>query len=588
MLTIHYNGYDIPTGRDFSVRFSWINPACFFDKIPGAAGLGIDIPVNEYSQAIFGSPHRFEKYRTGSDRKFSDVEIRFNGVLLMNGTLNITNATTEKYSGWLQSPVGIMGEEQREKYINDFDWKENVVFTNLWLTDDSTHEYGLKSFKNSLFWDGIGKEIKDGEQTITSLTKDFRNNFYCIVNALDNENPDGVKVTGSGCVVSPFLYLRYLISELLRMNSCFIDRNDMVAEGIDLSLFKNLMVYNNFNLLDASYSTTLREWTYWSSEINDFITEIFGEITTLTWSLGNINYKHLIPRIKLSEFLLSLQNLLNIVFVFKPNMKVDIIDREAIITSDAIDIDKYFLNQWVIGEKKDLTLKFISDYDPNDSLFADEFHDLSDRRDDFIDPVDTKAELDALTGMTDGNLCLVKSTNQIWEYKWKIVTENTYSLFDGTDVDVYGWELASKGEQPYLYGDGDTVEEIKTGACIAHKNEFLIDEVKQKGNIARLRSLWRDYGLRIVQYSDLFHPGGLHYDGENGLIEKRWKNWASFWSTRLEIEGEFNLPLNMLYYMINNITAKYKTTHGEFIIEELQVEFGMNSIGVTKIKGYKV
>lgn len=588
MLTLSYNGVLIPTGEVFSVRIKWVNPACFFDQVPGDVGLGIEIPVNDYTRMYFGNPHRFEKYSAASDRKFTDVDIRFGGVLLMSGTLNITNATSESYSGWLQSLVGIIGEEQREKYINDLEWKESVAFQNLWLTDDSTDEYGLKLFKNSMFWDGIGKEIKDGEETITALTKDFRDNFFCIVNALDAENPDGAKVTGSGCVVSPFLYLRYVISELLRMNNCFIDRNDMVTEGIDLSLFKNLMVYNNFNLLDATYSTQLQEVRYWDYDINDFVTNIIGVITTMGWTLGNVNYKFLVPRIKIGEFILSLQNLLNIAFVFKQNMKVDIIDRELILSGDVIDLDKYFANEWIIGEKKDLTLKFISEYDPNDSLFADEFHDLSDRRDDYIDPVDTKAELDALTGMTDGDLCLVKSTHHVWEYKWKIITENIESLFDGSDIDAYGWELASKGEQPYLYGDGDTVEEIKTGACIAHKNDLLVDEVKQKGNIARLRSLWKDYGLRIMQYSDFFHPGGLNYDGENGLIANRWKNWAAFWSTRLEVEGDFNLPLNMICYIINNITSKYKTNHGEFIIEEMEVEFGINSIGVCKIKGYKV
>lgn len=589
MLTLSYNGQLIPTGEDFSIRMKWVNPCCFHDSIPGDVGLGIDIPVNDYTRMYFGNPHRFEKYSATSDRKFTNVDIRFGGVLLMNGTLNITSATGETYTGWLQSQVGIIGEEQREKYINDLDWDEDVTFSNLWLSDDSTHEYGLKSLKNSMFWDGIGKEIEDGEETITALTKDFRTNFGCVVNGYDDENPDAVKTSGSGCVVSPFIYLRYMISELLKMNSCFIDRNDMIDDGfIDLTLFKNLMVYNNFNLMDATYRTTLNEVTYWDYDINDFVTEIISEITYLTWNLGNVNYKYMVPRVKLGEFILSLQNLLNIVFVFKQNMKVDIVDRELIITGDAIDIDKYFCDEWVVGEKKDLTLKFIAEYDQNDSLFADEFHDLSDRRDDFIDAVDTKADLDALTGMEDGDLCLVKSTHHVWEYKWKIVTENTESLFDGSDIDAYGWELASKGEQPYFYGTGDTIEEIKTGACIANKDELLMDEVKQKGNIARLRSLWRDFGLRIIQYNELFNPGGLNYDGDGGLIAKRWNNWAAFWSTRLPVEGEFDLPLNLLCYIIANITSKYKTVHGEFVIEEMEVEFGINSIGKAKIKGFKV
>jgi hypothetical protein len=565
-----------------------VNPACYFDKIPGPAGLGIDIPVNDYSRAIFGAPHRFEKYGTGSDRKFSDVDIRFNGVLLMSGVLNITSATPEKYSGWLQSNLGAMGEEQREKYLNDLAWKSGVTFVNSvpGYAQDDTDEYGLMTFRNTLFWDGIGRNIKDGDEEISAKTKEFRDNFGCVVNYPDGET--GVKTTGDGCVVSPFLFLRYVIAEALRMNNWYIDRNDMVQEGIDLSLFKNLMVYNNFNLIDITFSTELRATETWDYDLDQNVDIIIYEIITSTWALTAMNYRDMVPRISMKDFLLSLQNYLNIVFVFRDNMKVDIIDREAIITSEAVDIDRYFLNEWVMGERKDLSLKFTSEYDENDSLFADEFHDLSDRRDDFIDPVETKAELDALTGMEVGNLCLVTSTNQVWEYRWKVVVENTDWIYNETEHDAVGWELVSKGEQPYFAGTGDEDEEIKTGACTFQRNDAGVYEVKQKGNIGRMRSLWRDYGLRIVNVTEMFHPGGLYFNGDSGLAAARWGKWSQFWRNRLEIEGEFDIPLNMLYYMINNITAKYKTAHGEFIISEMDVEFGMNMIGRTRIKGYKV
>ena len=82
MLTITYNNNEIPLDEGFSVRLSWINPVCFFDKIMGDAGLGIDIPVNDYSKAIFGHPDRFEKLRaTAEGRKFENVEIRYDGAI---------------------------------------------------------------------------------------------------------------------------------------------------------------------------------------------------------------------------------------------------------------------------------------------------------------------------------------------------------------------------------------------------------------------------------------------------------------------------------------------------------------------------
>ena len=55
----------------------------------------------------------------------------------------------------------------------------------------------------------------------------------------------------------------------------------------------------------------------------DFITRDYN---------GKFKYKDLVPKIKLPEFLLSVQNLLNLCFFFRNDGKVDIIDRETIIT----------------------------------------------------------------------------------------------------------------------------------------------------------------------------------------------------------------------------------------------------------------
>ena len=93
MLTLHYNGYNIPTGSGFSIRVSWVNPLCFFDQLPGNAGLGIEIPVNQYSRAIFGNPGRFEKYTAAVSRKFPGFQVRYSGVLLIDGTFGMSSYT---------------------------------------------------------------------------------------------------------------------------------------------------------------------------------------------------------------------------------------------------------------------------------------------------------------------------------------------------------------------------------------------------------------------------------------------------------------------------------------------------------------
>src|SRR5690606_5018099 len=104
---LYLNNIPIPVPENFSVRLEWVNPLCYFDKIPGNAGLGIEIEVNEFTRAIFGNPERFEKYSNASARKFPGFAIRKNGVTMEAGALEITNANDKTYSAWLQTDFGV-------------------------------------------------------------------------------------------------------------------------------------------------------------------------------------------------------------------------------------------------------------------------------------------------------------------------------------------------------------------------------------------------------------------------------------------------------------------------------------------------
>jgi len=109
MLTLHRDSRTIVTDDKFSVTLKFVNPVCFMDSIPGDVGFGLEISVNEYTRAEFGNPDRFEKFVVGQDRKFPNVSVRFSGTTLLSGTLIITNATRDSYSGWLQSELGVLG-----------------------------------------------------------------------------------------------------------------------------------------------------------------------------------------------------------------------------------------------------------------------------------------------------------------------------------------------------------------------------------------------------------------------------------------------------------------------------------------------
>lgn len=599
MLTISYNNQQVPLESGFSIRMSWVNPVCFFDKIHGDAGIGIEIPVNEFSRAIFGNPERFEKYNATATRKFQGVEIRYQGVLLISGALNITSATTERYTAWLQSNLGVMGEAQQTKKVNEMAWPEDQTFVNKQFYDDDEDMYKPVTLINTGFWDGIGKqetietkyyegdEEKSRTETRSVLSRQFMQNHAGFVNGL---LPDGTAIitTGAGCVVTPCIFLSWFIRESLRMNGWFIDRNDM-SDPLGLSMIKNLTIYSNFNIVGGTMITQPMEIGYWDYSLNDYVVTDIVEITELAWTLEKFKVADLLPRSPYADMLLGIQNMLNFVHRFRSDSKVDIIDRNAVLSGTPIDVDQYRTGNWQIGERKDVRLKFVFEYDKNDAMF-EQYEDLSDRWDDYGEPVDTVAGLDLIASPRMGELRLVRQTQEIYEYKWKVVAaedvERTEEQFD-----ALGWEFVSTGPQPFIYGTGEEEEEIKSVfSAVSTTGEILtLPQTKQKGNLAVMRSLWNDITPRLMVGNTLLWPNGLVMEGgDNSLFNLRWAKWAHFWKNRVEITGEFWFPMNILQMVQQNITGKFSTREGEFIIESMETEFGLNQIGKTTIKGYKI
>lgn len=609
MLTIQVNHRYLLLPPDFSLQLRYSNPVCYFDQVPGARGVGIEIPNNKPNRAILGNPQRFAKHSLDkSSRKFPGTNIRFSGVLLLSGSLIITSADKESYSAWLQSDLGVLGEEQREKFITDLDWPTEVPFRNGTQSEfnDTEDIYGLRTVMNRTFWDGKGKEAEypetyideDGDiqtkmETQTVLSAEFRKNCFYTVNAL---NPDLTVITDKvGCVVSPFLYLRYAIKEALRLNKFFIDRNDMNVDDEEFSFFnplKNLMVYNNFNIMKQILTTKLETVWIYSNELFMYIPIGVKEITEIEWDINTFNVKDLLPKIKLKDFILDIQNFLNFAFHFKDDNTLDIVDREKVIDQVPVDIDKYHVGQWHSGDQVDVTLKFVSEYDKDDAMFGDDFHDLSHRLSDYGDMVETYEDLLEIEDPKIGEIRLVRRENRVFEYKWQIISTEDLLRYE-EQIDALGWEFIANGPQPFHFGESPEIEEIHTGLSSPSRRSGDIGfswnhVVMQKGNVELSKTAWNDFTFRLMCYGDVFNSEALNWEGDAGLFKRRWKNFAPFWKNRLPVSGEFYFPVSVLSFVKNNITEKFATREGTFLIKDIEVEISLYHIGVTKIEGFKL
>jgi hypothetical protein len=159
-------------------------------------------------------------------------------------------------------------------------------------------------------------------------------------------------------------------------------------------------------------------------------------------------------------------------------------------------------------------------------------------------------------------------------------------------TDMLGWEHISLGLQNGFYNYGkDESEELPTkfSSFTTHyrRSGNVMATAFQRGNSGSLNYGKQSFSPRIWSNSrEQF--GNFEWEGENGIIDRRWTNTARFLSSRQAVSVKAQLPINILDYVIRNIPYKFRAREGEFLIEQLDVEFIATKIGVARLKGYKV
>ena len=625
------------------MQLTWKSPVCAFDKIPGSFGLGITFPMNEYTRTLFGFPERFAKYRpsTGSGngicQKFPGFEIRFGGVLLMAGTLTITSASATSYEASLIDQVGVLGELEQQRdlldipvFSREIDWVASSnynpdehpfcafpIMNHGFFTDK-----GLV-VKRTVFASVPGKGLQATNETydVEVMSYLFNKTTNCKVNQLlpgntvdMEESQINLQVltekhntyeSGKVTVVSPFFFLNYVIKEALKDNGFHIGTN-FLNEDTQL---RNLCIYNNYDNTVTEYLQT-GELIYQSTPTNAPAPEIGGEIggvDTIYYSAGVKLYsytrfyfykivpKNHLPKMKVGDLILSTQNLANVCFHFLPDHTFNILSREKLLNGPSIDLDQYFIGVWEIGEQKNVALKFVRDHDSNDLVFAERFNDLSDRKADIKPPVADWLGLWAIASPSEGEIRLMSSNNTFYQYKWITQEKVNGATMASDTTDVLGWEEISIGLQNGWHEFGrEEVEEIKSSwsGCLGNDQLTLVN---QQGNMNTWKAKTQAFSPRLM-INNPNNAGGtqnanfsFEYEKENtGILPKYWRNWNRFWSNRLSVSGDFDLPVNVLRHLIYNICSKYRTREGEFLIEEMSCELFIDRIGTTQVKGFKV
>lgn len=117
---------------------------------------------------------------------------------------------------------------------------------------------------------------------------------------------------------------------------------------------------------------------------------------------------------------------------------------------------------------------------------------------------------------------------------------------------------------------------------------------QHKGNLETMKLAYESFTPRLMFYlgnniaKNQTAKLALDWEQrEKGLLAKRWPKWNRFWCQRQPVTTEAMFSLNMIDYVTRNITSKFRAREGEFIIETMETEYFFESIGNSKITGYK-
>lgn len=623
-----------------SIQLTFKNPAINTSSFPGDIGLGIRIPVNDINQALLGNPERFDKHKSQETRKFPNFRVVFHRSTFMMGDLIIYDADDEFYNGWLRSDTGNIGEEHREKEISEsFSFNQEKIFENKVNYNPDFDDYGCPEVYNPHFfkekgektnviiskpnpnygkyvwrWIGYEKDLRQflhEEKEVEDLTHAFKLHGLYTVNKKQENGLVKAPITDSRaephllvkelevCVVSPMLFLNKAI-HLLFKDSEFGIRNNFLADDPDL---KKLVIYNNYDITQIIHYTEETDLTYrpFTPEA-DPLTDTFGEVRSSGYYINKIlrwprlfYYKDLLPKIKLKDFILGVQNTLNIFHHFIPGRKlIDIIDREKIFEENAIDISRFLLGNWKMETQKNTSLEFSFQHDKNDMLFSEYWKNINDYRDLEKEPVETHDDLLLIEDPEMDEVRLVKGNNVYMQYKLWLNEWDDPETGEHHSEKYLGWDVLTIGFQNSIFNYGQNETETihtKFSTLRGHPTAKTL----QKGNISSELFAFETFSPRLLFYNGnntgSYKSGNISLDWEeeiSGLLQSRWKNWSRFLATRQPASVKAFLPLGMLIYMIHNIYKKYRGKEGEFIIDELSFELSMNKISDTTIKAFKI
>ena len=519
------------------------------DEIDSDWGTDLELHQDEFAKKL-DNPERMS--HENLKQTSWPARNRINGLIMLEGLLKIDGYSEGKYEAYLGAGLYEFGKLVEGKLLSDID----LGGERTWQTKSNwqypADDFCLFPVLNTGFYG-------DDENIQGPLADQFMSQNYGYQNYY--EMGTGVLQTTQNAtsVISPFPFIGYLLKQIFKHVNYSITENEFDENP---QLVKKCL-YTNNSIIKLNYTLTQQVWFFQAPtrELN-------------TWEINKI-----IPEIDILDFLIGLQNDLNITFEFNPrNREVKILDREKRMnmSPSRLLLDKIVPKSTSLKLSKDkLGIEMVPDFDTNDEYFTENNSWAEIKDDDFIKK--TVATVDDLPEPGEADEIRFVESQDTY-YKWTEIEETDD---DGNVTNTFwDWRGYARNQQKMKIGNSD-YEKIESIFCPTYHIGFI-----QRGNnpMWMVTSNYYDCKPKMLNYyGPLGDPAiprgdadgstennGISNDlrqGQNPRYVTRWQSTGRFFISRQE--GSFTMELTPAELRDIDTTIPYLHPEGfSFFLDE--------------------
>ncbi|WP_299576701.1 hypothetical protein [uncultured Sunxiuqinia sp.] len=585
------NDIHVDLSADFSITIEKNSRLLQFEEIVDAWAYNISFPRTETNEAAFEHAERFQKRWEGWQEY--PFQFYYNGRLILNGRIK-AKYTGGKYEGYAYGTFGAIAAGYAGKMVKDVLNTGNLTYTNK-AEYQPGEPYCLFPVYNFDFYKGRGLPAEGQDNNgdpvqIETRAKQFALKQIGTQNRFDSNTNLFIEqfgeTTNKLAVITPFLFCNWFYVQLMASLDVRVVENALNTD----SLLQRACFYTSYDITEVNLTvkTTI--------EIDQID---FGDITYNGGSVklenqyersvpSSFSPNHLLPdEWTVKDYILGIQNLLNVIFDFSPyKNEVRIRDREALLVAKANDLNDKLAEQPKLEpvDGRKVTIEYAKD--SNDGFWNDYYQDISaEKWSRYLGEVASKSALDAKTGMKVGDFYYVLGENQYREYRMEEIETGPDTFEEELEwypLSIYGhaYSLGSGGDEVKIESKFGVVSgwpDKKGRLMLTGNSDLFADEVKP-------------FVPRIMFYQGLVNSvprgdamGGLvdnRWEGDNGLIAKRWGNTLN--AIKNGVPGVAYFNFDEVDVQTLDLNEKHRIDEGEFIIEKCTTTFFANHVGTTE------